>query len=253
MTQPIVINFPPVTIGAIFTESATVIPAGSPFPLNGGSVTNIFTSETEYFYKLAPGIAIKPYLYSRASTNWSAALITIRGYDNYNQYTEITVNGPAPKQDIVVGEYFNSIFEITADVDINNLSIGLSANGIIDVQTDYYNKSGQYTLQITRFDDFVFPEITTTYSAYQPTVFEDGEYVYHDGFDESFQDIPLVNDNVIVSPATRITYPITNVVCISLSDISVSAFRIFADLDINPNYEGIGNFAFTFLQQGAHS
>lgn len=46
MTQPIVINFPAVNIEAIFTESNTVIPAGSPFPLNGGSITNIFTDET---------------------------------------------------------------------------------------------------------------------------------------------------------------------------------------------------------------
>jgi len=93
MTQPIVINFPPLTIGAIVTESTTVIPAGSPFPLNGGSITNIFSGETEYFYTLAPGIAIKPYLYSRASTNWSAAIITIRGYDNYNQYVVIDLLG----------------------------------------------------------------------------------------------------------------------------------------------------------------
>jgi len=253
MTQPIVINFPPLTIGAIVTESTTVIPAGSPFPLNGGSITNIFSGETQYFYKLDPGVAIKPYLYSSAGVDWSGAEITISGYDNYNQFVEITVNGPAARQDIVVDEYFHEIIQIIADVDINDLSVGLSANGLIDVQTDYYNKSGQYSLQITDFDDATRPELTLNYSSYQPTVFTNGEYIYHEGFDLSFEEIPLLNDNVIVSPSTITTYPIGNVVMVSLSDMAISAFRIYVDFDVDPILEGYGNFRFTFLQQGAHS
>lgn len=248
--RPITINFPAISRTAVANAYATAIPANTPFVLNGGSFSNIFTGETSYYYELPAGVAVKPIIRNGTATDYSTAIFTFVGENNYGQPITYQTTGPIANIREMVDEPFHKITSITCDSVVTNVSIGLSANGLIDIPTDTWNKEAQYTLQ---YSDFVGTDIslTTQYSAVSPTIFTNGIYEYNPNFENSLFSIPLTNTaNVFLSPTTDTTFPLTAATSLSIRGVPVSAFRTIVSYATITDDDD-GSFNMTFLQQGA--
>lgn len=251
--RPITINFPAITTNSIVTASATAIPAGTPFVLNGGALSNIFTGQTTYYYDLPAGVSIAPMLVNNSANNYTGATFTFIGTSVYGEPLNITRTGPAANASNIVGGYFNKITSITCNQNITNLSIGLSGNGAIDIQTDTWNLEAQYTLQYSEIESPGTTEYTVVYSAVNPTSFDNGIYQYNPLFENTLFEIPLTNTaNVFLAPEANNTFPLTSATSISIHGIPVSAFATFITYP-NPSAAAVGegSLKLTFLQQGA--
>ena len=238
-----------ITSSGNYTGGSEILPDVNVVPFPSSSArTNVYSGvNTNYQYVSTTqnnNLIFTVYSFSGADASPS---MTFSGEDTYgNVHTEtVTITGTGTFHS--VEEYatlYYIYWEQTAEMTVS-MDIGFQGGSFNWYQCDYYNKQANYTISYSDISvDTGVVSLTPLYKTQQLQLFIDGVQTNNTDTSDAYE-IPIANTaNVIVSPTTITTIPISANCSISVSNIPMTA------ITTQMNTATSGTFTQTIIQQG---
>lgn len=245
MTKPTVINWQ--AASATYVSPVTTYSNNQPVPFTlSVPYTNGFTGVTTNQMSLPHGNN-RILSFSVAGGNPTDQSVVISGVDSYGTFhTEIVDLEPGPDAYMAYSvNAYNKIYNMNAIIDIGPLilSVGIAGGSVAFQMIDVWNKTAQTTIAYDNVNGTV--SLTPSYMIQPLLSFVHGQPVYNNPSNVNTQPVPVENTNIIVSPSTIVTLPITTDAYISMNGVPMSALGTFVSNTTT------GSFTQTILQQGA--
>lgn len=260
MASPNQILWPDATDIPLIVDSVTLPDEADlvyQFTLEGSvPYTDKFTGETISFYDMPEGnvrnVMIIPHQTSNAGT-----YVIVEGTDPAGNFINEQIDIPEAEL-IVLGDfYYSKFYNITyygTPDSPYQISIGVGPAGYTSwFNCDTYNKTSNYSISYTTMSgtNTITPSYTNDYSKTNNNTIQ--YKTFHDLInDDQIFSIPIANNNIIISPSTPSTLPVSTPISININGMAMQAITAIVDAGLDEEGDPItGSFVQTIIQQGA--
>jgi hypothetical protein len=243
-------------LSIVWAPSSTTALAAQQFVVEGGSFAFVNPVPTQNIFtgQLTIGTNLPPYtcrvLYFENYSIADSVTFLVTGSNPFGEFLEESVTIGANSTEFSTFPYSVIFSCIMTSADQVSASLGFTNDGFISpIALDSWNKSSAYTISFTDVTgDSDSIEFTPIFTNLPLNVFENGQIIQTVIDDTNSFNLPLTNDNVIISASFDIpSYPIdlapSNYVSFSMVGIPLTALS--AQIS-----GGTAGMTITILQQG---